>query len=85
MMSHTLQLSASLNKDSAAQLTQSLNSIQGIANIAFAPATNSVHVTFDEDRTSVQELTAVVSRAGYRLADAQNGKSKSGCCGGCCS
>lgn len=85
MMSQTLQLIDALNKDNAAQLTRTLESIQGLSSIAFAPATNRIHVTFDENYTSVQELVTAISSAGYEIDREQRRKSEGGCCGGCCS
>ncbi|WP_057293595.1 heavy-metal-associated domain-containing protein [Noviherbaspirillum sp. Root189] len=85
MMSQTLQLANALNKDNAAQLTRTLESIRGLSSIAFAPATNRIHVTFDEDHTSLQELVTAINKAGYEIDREQRGKTEGGCCGGCCS
>lgn len=85
MMSQTLQLISSLNKGSATQLTRSLESIPGLSSIAFAPATNQIHLAFDDARTSLQELVTAISKAGYEIEPEQRRKSDGGCCGGCCS
>lgn len=86
MISQTLQLLTPLNKDLAAQLTRSLETINGIASVAFAPAANQIKVTFEEGSTSVQELTNVLRKAGYQVdLAARRAAEAGGCCGGGCS
>jgi copper chaperone CopZ len=86
MLSQTLQLTTPLTKDSATQLTQTLQSIEGIESIAFAPAANQIKVTFNEGHTSMQELTNVITKAGYKVDQtARREAEKGGCCGGGCS
>jgi allophanate hydrolase subunit 1 len=86
MLSQTLQLATPITKESAAQLTQTLQAIAGIGSIAFAPAANQLKVTFDEGHTSVQELTNIITKAGYKVdQSARREAEKGGCCGGGCS
>lgn len=84
MMSETLKLATALSKDNATQLTHLLQSVQGFTSAAFVPAQNQIQITYDEDRTSLQELETVIDQAGYELVREQR-RSDAGCCGGCCS
>lgn len=85
MMSETLQLATPLNKDAAAQLALSLQSIRGFASIALAPAANRIQVTFDETHTTLQELVSTINKAGYEIEQGLRRKAEGSCCGGCCS
>ena len=82
MMHQHLQLTAAMDAAGAVRVSGALGAIAGVGQVQAIEGASQVAVVFDNDRTSVQELAAVLARAGYALrpARAHGGGS---CCGGC--
>jgi hypothetical protein len=82
MKSEVLSLIDTLDQAKSFALAQSLNGVGGVAKIAIQTAAGTVNVDFDETRTSVQELRAVLHGAGFRVKRPAHGEAGM-CCGGC--
>ena len=82
MIHHSLQLSNALDAAGAAQVTEALKAIAGVGSVDAAVGSSRIAITFDEDRTSTQELSTVVARAGQQVRVAKPHGAGS-CCGGC--
>jgi copper chaperone CopZ len=83
MMAQTLQIAAELNKDGADALTRTLAHVKGVNTVSFSPVGSRLSVTFDEDRTSMQELVATLERAGYPVQSGRKAHGDGSCCGSC--
>jgi copper chaperone CopZ len=83
MMSHTLHLASSIDKEAAARLSSALKNVRGIHTVDIPPDGKKVRVIFDDGLTSVQELAAVMERAGHANTEARTAHGAGGCCGGC--
>ncbi|TFW10165.1 copper chaperone [Oxalobacteraceae bacterium OM1] len=79
-MQERLDLAVTLDAAGAERVAGALETIQGVSAVTAAAADRHVHVSFDADRTSVQELEAVLLKNGYPV---QRRKAGGGCCGGC--
>lgn len=82
MIHHSLQLANTLDAAGAAQVTEALKAIAGVGSVDAAVGASRIAITFDEDRTSTQELATVVTRAGQQVRTAKPHGAGS-CCGGC--
>lgn len=80
-MQHDFQFSAPLAFADIERLTSALCTLPGVRGIDLEPGGREMHVEFDEEATSTQDLTAALLGAGY--GEARKEKS-GGCCGGCC-
>lgn len=82
MRSETLPLVGTLDESKALDIAHVLKSVNGVSRIAISTASSSVDVDFDEDLTSVQELRAVLQKAGLGKAKPAHGE-EGMCCGSC--
>lgn len=83
MIHQSLELAAPLDAGAAASVTAALRALDGIGSVSAAEGTNRVAVTFDGERTSLQELATVLARAGHALRAPQKAHGNGSCCGGC--
>ncbi|MBW8902370.1 MAG: heavy-metal-associated domain-containing protein [Massilia sp.] len=81
MMHHRLQLAQPLDFAGVGRVKDSLHALPGVDSVDAAPGAMQVGVGFDEQRTSPQELAAVLSRSGYALE--RKPHAGGSCCGGC--
>lgn len=81
MIHQNLQLAAALDDAGAAAVAQALRAIPGVSEVGASQGTHRVAIAYDDNRTSQQEIGAVLARAGYPLREPA--KAGGGCCGGC--
>jgi copper chaperone CopZ len=82
MMHRRLELAAVLDAAGAAKVATALQAVKGVSGAEADAGSNLVAVAYDSDRTSAQELGAVLASAGYPLRE-QRKHSEGSCCGGC--
>lgn len=83
MKTQTLQISYTLNDQTARDLSTLLLRIPGVDAAECQAGAGTISVNFDEDRTSVLEIETTIARAGYRLVPNANRASSGSCCGSC--
>jgi copper chaperone CopZ len=81
MMHQRLELAAVLDAAGAATVHRKLQAVAGVSAVDVAEGASKIAVAFDGERTSTQELGAVLARAGYPLREKSHGNGS--CCGGC--
>jgi copper chaperone CopZ len=79
-MHHTLHLASALDVAGVSTVLKTLRSLPGVNGVEAISGANIVAVNFDDHRTSLQEMGAVLARAGYPAKQRHSG---GGCCGGC--
>jgi copper chaperone len=82
MKSETLQLLDKTGQDSAQQISRTLNSVNGVRSVRVAVVSGTVHVDYDGDLTSTQELRATLQSAGFGVKKPVHGEDGV-CCGSC--
>ena len=82
MKSETLSLSGALDEAGAMTVARVLNAVPGVSKVAIATTDAKIAVDFDADVTSLQELRAILTRAGVGLKRAAHG-TEGMCCGSC--
>jgi len=82
MQSKEVQLLTELNEEAAMTVARVLNAVNGVAKVSIATASARLHIDFDEDVTSSQELYAVLQRAGFDIRKPASGEAGM-CCGSC--
>jgi copper chaperone CopZ len=80
MIHQNLHLAAALDAAGVAKVTSALRAIAGVTDAVASDGASRVGIVFDSDRTSTQEIGAVLARAGHPLRDTPK---TGGCCGGC--
>lgn len=88
MQIETIKLSGITGDSSAEKINQALLRVKGVNDISISLEGSRATVQFDEELTSLQELQAILVRAGYTLVKAgysevAKEKSSDSCCGGC--
>jgi len=81
MMHQRLELAAVLDAAGAATVHRTLQAVAGVSAVDVAEGASKIAVAFDGERTSTQELGAVLARAGFALREKSHGNGS--CCGGC--
>lgn len=82
MKSEVMQLAKVLDEKVVTEIARVLTTVDGVSKIAIASSSNKLSIDYDEDRTSSQEIRAVLQKAGFdakRLAHGEDGM----CCGSC--
>lgn len=82
MKTESLQFLGSLDEGIALDVARTLSAVNGVAKVNVSTTARTVAVDFDEDATSTQELSSLLSRAGYPVRKPAHGSNGS-CCGGC--
>jgi copper chaperone CopZ len=80
-MEHSLALSATLDIPAAEKMFATLRRVPGVRAVEAPAGSSRVHVQFDDDLTSPQEISSTVARAGFPLLDVA--PSPGQCCGFC--
>jgi len=80
-MHHTLQLAGTLDVADVVRVMNVLRALPGVDGVEATAGSPAVAVSFDQQRTSIQELGATVARAGYPQQASRH--ASGGCCGGC--
>lgn len=80
-MEHSLQLQAPLDMSAVEKMLRTLHAIAGIRAVDVSPGSSQVHVLYDHDVTSPQEISTTVARSGFPLRAAEH--RAGGCCGSC--
>ena len=80
-MHHTLQLNAVLDTAGVNTVLNTLRALPGVDAVEALAGANIVAVSFDDNRTSVQEMGAALARAGH--PERPRGHAGGGCCGSC--
>ena len=83
MKSRTLHITNRLNQDGALALAHTLHLVDGVKSVICSAGNSQVHVDFNEDVTSPQEIETVLERAGYHLRTTPNAHANGSCCGSC--
>ncbi|CAL61812.1 Hypothetical protein, putative metal-binding domain [Herminiimonas arsenicoxydans] len=81
MQTETMKLNGMTGEACAEKINDALLNIKGVNDIIISLAGSKATVQFDEELTSLQELQATLTRAGYSIEALE--KKASGCCGGC--
>lgn len=81
MKTGTIDMAGPINETSAQQAAAVLQNIPGLAKIAISTTAGSIDVSYDDEQTSVQEMRALLQRAGFTLKPGGHGQG--GCCGSC--
>jgi copper chaperone CopZ len=80
-MEHSLKLMASLDLPGVEKIQHILRFIPGVRAVEAAAGSSQVHVQYDDGLTSPQEISTIVTRAGFPIE--QPARRAGGCCGGC--
>lgn len=80
-MEHSLALSATLDRPAAEKIFAILRRVPGVRAIEAPAGSARVHVQYDDDLTSPQEISSSVARAGFPLLNMA--PSPRQCCGFC--
>lgn len=81
MQIETMKLNGITGEACIDKINQALSVIKGVDEITVSLAASKAVVQFDEDKTSLQELQATLTRAGYPVEGVE--KKTDICCGGC--
>ncbi|HCY63839.1 MAG TPA: hypothetical protein DHV59_13640 [Oxalobacteraceae bacterium] len=82
MKAETLRLSSALDESGAMEIARVLNTLSGVSKVAIATATGAIDVSYDENLTSMQEVRAVLQKAGLAAKRSEHGE-EGMCCGSC--
>lgn len=80
-MEHSLQLNASLDLPGIEKILNVLRHVPGVRAVEASPGSADVHVQYDDDLTSSQEIRTTLARSGFPLKPAAH--AGGGCCGSC--
>lgn len=81
MKTGTIEMASPMDETSAQQAAAVLHKIAGLTKIAISTTAGSIDVSYDDEQTSVQEMRALLQRAGFTLKPGGHGQG--GCCGSC--
>lgn len=81
MIHHSLQLANILDVAGVTKVMDALRAVPGVDAVEAMSGERVVEVRFDQNRTSPQELGAVLTRSGYPQQAARH--AGGGCCGSC--
>lgn len=82
MKTEILNLAAAVDQAGAMHIASILQSVPGVSRVAISTAAGRVTVDFDGDRTSGQELHALLERAGCDTKNSSHAE-RGMCCGSC--
>ena len=77
-----LQLARALDQAGVIHVMDALRAVPGVDAVEAVSGGSSVEIRFDQDRTSVEELSAVLARSGYPVPVARTAGRCCGSCGG---
>lgn len=80
-MEHCLALCATLDRPAAEKMFATLRRVPGVRAVEAPAGSSRVHVQYDDDLTSPQEISSTVARAGFPLLEVAPGPGA--CCGSC--
>lgn len=80
-MEHSLALSATLDHPAAEKMFATLRRVPGVRAVEAPTGSSRVHVQYDDDLTTPQEISSMVVRAGFPLLKVA--PSPAPCCGFC--
>jgi copper chaperone CopZ len=81
-MLHHMQLATILDLAGVNSVLNALRAVPGVDAIEASAGSNRIAVRFDEGRTSVQELGAVLERSGFPAPQRRHAGACCGSCGG---
>lgn len=81
MIHHSLQLASILDVAGVIKVMDALRAVPGVDAVEAMSGERVVEVRFDQNRTSPQELGAVLARSGYPQQAVRHGGGS--CCGSC--
>ncbi|GIZ50179.1 heavy-metal-associated domain-containing protein [Noviherbaspirillum aridicola] len=81
MKTGTIDMASPMDETSAQQAAAVLQKVAGLTKIAISTASGRIAVDYDGEQTSVQEMRALLQRAGFTLKPGGHGEG--GCCGSC--
>lgn len=81
MKTSTIDMASPMDETSAQQAAAVLQKIAGLTRIAISTEAGRIAVSYDGEQTSVQEMRALLQRAGFTLKPGGHGEG--GCCGSC--
>lgn len=81
MKTGTIEMAGPMDEASAQQAAAVLQRIAGLTKVSISTAAGSIDVSYDGEQTSVQEMRALLQRAGFTLKP--GGHAQGGCCGSC--
>jgi copper chaperone CopZ len=80
-MHHSLQLATPLDLGGVVHVIDTLRNIPGVEGVDARYGETRVDVNFDENKTSLQEMSAALHRAGRPPRETPHGHGR--CCGSC--
>jgi copper chaperone CopZ len=84
MQTEILKVRGISGEGCADKVSNALMAVKGVSDVTVSLAGRNATVQFEEGKTSLQELQAVLIGAGYGIESVSQGEVKSGgCCGGC--
>jgi copper chaperone CopZ len=83
MMHQNFQLAAVIDAGAAKCLEYALTAVPGVAQVKVEHADGQISLTYDEGKTSLQELLERLKLAGYPAQEPQRRHAAGSCCGGC--
>lgn len=81
MQTETMKLNGLTGEACVEKINHALSTIKGVDEIIVSLAASKATVLFDGDQTSLQELQATLTRAGYQVEGVE--QKTNICCGGC--
>ncbi len=82
MKEETLRLSSALDEAGSQVIARVLSTLGGVNKVAITTATGAVDIAYDDNVTSIQEIRAVLEKAGLTAKRPAHGE-EGMCCGGC--
>ncbi len=82
MKEETVRLSGAMDESGAQVIARVLNTLGGVNKVAITTAAGAIDVAYDENVTSIQEIRAVLQKAGLAPKRIEHGE-EGMCCGSC--
>lgn len=84
MQTEILHVTGMTTEDCTETVMRALKTIDGVSNVSVSFPQSRAIVQFDDQLTAMQEMKAVLAKAGYGVkADKPQEQSCGGCCGRC--
>ncbi len=83
MQTEILTVTGMKSEDCTEAVMRALKTIEGVSNVSVSYPQSRAIVQFDDQLTALQEMQAVLAKAGYGANAAKSEASCGGCCGSC--
>jgi len=81
MQTEVLNVLGMTTEECTDAVVRAIKTIDGVANVSASYPQSRIIVQYDEEMTAMQEMRAVLAKAGYTV---KNPEAKEQSCGGCC-